>query len=213
RYLAHWESSRDDGQAAAIAAGFRVASGEILAYLNSDDVYFPGALRKVGNFFLEHRATQFLYGDCLIIDSNNTVIRRIYPPKFDLEIFLYENPIIPQPAAFWRESLYKRVGGVAPTLQFCMDYDLFMRFAMTGESLVGVKEILSAFRSHGDSKSSRLQSIQRKEYENIFEEVTGHSFRKIDLLKIAYCRLKRYCLNPRALLEGVRARLLRPRLQ
>jgi glycosyltransferase involved in cell wall biosynthesis len=209
KYLAHWKSSRDDGQAAAIAAGFRVASGEILAYLNSDDVYLPGALRKVGKFFFERRTAQFMYGDCLIIDSNNTVLRRIYPSKFDLQIFLYENPIIPQPAAFWRQSLYKRVGGITQTLQFCMDYDLFMRFAMAGESLVGVKDILSAFRSHGDSKSSLLQSRQREEYRKIFEEVTGRSFRKIDLLKIAYCRLRRYYLNPQALLERVKACLLR----
>src|SRR5437867_7923227 len=68
KYLVHWESKSDEGQAAAIADGFRLAAGEILAYLNSDDLYLPGALRKVGEFFNQHKQVQFMYGDCLIVD-------------------------------------------------------------------------------------------------------------------------------------------------
>jgi glycosyltransferase involved in cell wall biosynthesis len=209
KYLVHWESKPDDGQAAAIADGFRLASGEILAYLNSDDVYFPGALRKVGEFFKQHKLAQFVYGDCLIVDSNNNVIRRIYPIEFDREIFLYENPVIPQQAAFWRRDAYVRIGGINRKLHFCMDYELWTRFMLAGVALVRVKDVLAAFRWHRDSKTLRLTHIQLEEYRSICQEVIGRRLGWQDsLIRIPYLRLKRYCLRPRALLEALITRVL-----
>jgi len=210
-YLTHWESKHDDGQAAAIADGFRLASGDVLAYLNSDDMYLPGALRKVGEFFKEHELAQFMYGDCLIIDSQNKVIRRIYPIDFNRDIFLHDNAIIPQQAAFWRRDLYLRVGEIDRTLRFCMDYELWMRFMLAGTALVRVKDVLAAFRWHGDSKTSRLQHILYEEYRSIFQEVTGRPLGRRNSLKILYLRLIRYCLEPRGLLEAIRTRLLGPK--
>jgi glycosyltransferase involved in cell wall biosynthesis len=211
-YLTYWQSSRDEGQASAIVAGFRMGSGEILAYLNSDDLYLPYTLKKVGAFLKANPTVQVMYGDCLIIDSNNRVVRRVYPPEFDARIFLYENQIIPQPASFWRHQLYLKVGGITPELQFCMDYDLLMKFVLAGETPVSLSDVLSAFRKHGDTKSSRLQSVQREEYRRIFKGVTRRSFDRRDIFNILYCRLKRYYLRPQGLLEGLRARLSRSRM-
>jgi|SRR5688572_6804294 len=211
-YLTFWQSSRDEGQASAIVAGFRKGSGEILAYLNSDDLYLPYTLKRVGVFLKANPTVQIMYGDCLLIDSNNRVLRRVYPPEFDARIFLYENQIIPQPASFWRHRLYLKVGGITPRLQFCMDYDLLMKFVLAGETPVSVSDVLSAFRIHADTKSSRLQSVQREEYRRIFKGVTGRSVDRRDILNILYCRLKRYYLRPEGLLEGLRARLSRSRM-
>ena len=207
RYLSHWESEPDGGQAAAIAKGFGKATGEILAYLNSDDVYMPDTLNKVAKYFSFNRRAQWLYGDCAIIDSDNAVLRRMYPPTFDAQIFLYENQIVPQPSAFWRSDLYRRVGGVASGLHFCMDYDLLMKFVQAGETPARMSDVLAGFRIHEDAKSSRLQVIQQEEYSRIFADVTGRSFTPFDRLTSAWCRLKRYCLSPRALFEAIRVRL------
>jgi len=207
RYIQHWQSKPDKGQAAALADGFALASGDILAYLNSDDVYLPGALKMVGTFFKEHPAINFVYGDCLVIDPNDEVIRRMCPPDFDRNIFLYENNIVPQPSAFWRKGLYLRAGGIDQSFSFCMDYDLMMKFIQIGERPVRVKQVLSGFRWHLEAKTSRLEATRRREYARIFHKVTGMPFEDTDPLQIAYCRLKRYCIRPRAMVEALRGRL------
>jgi len=207
KYLSHWEAQPDGGQAAGIAAGFGKAAGEILAYLNSDDLYMPDALKKVAKYFSLNSKVQWMYGDCLVIDSDNHIIRRMYPPAFDETIFLYENQIVPQQSAFWRRTLYERVGGITGGFQFCMDYDLLMKFVQAGEVPAHIKDVLAAYRIHQNAKSSRLQVVQQEEYSRIFEGITGRSFTPIDRLTSAWCRLKRYFLSPQALLEAIRVRL------
>ena len=207
KYLSYWESKPDGGQAAAIARGFGEATGDILAYLNSDDVYMPNTLNTVAKYFSLNRTVQWIYGDCMIIDSQNVVIRRMYPPRFHAKIFLYENQIVPQQSAFWRSAFYQRVGGIAPGLHFCMDYDLLMKFVQAGEMPARIGDVLAGFRIHGDAKSSRLKVVQQEEYSRIFKGVTGRSFTPIDHLTSAWCRLKRYFLSPKALLEAIKVRL------
>jgi glycosyltransferase involved in cell wall biosynthesis len=205
--FSHWQSVPDGGQANAIAAGFRCATGEILAYLNSDDLYLPHTLKTVATYFSINSEVQWMYGDCLVIDSDNHIIRRMYPPAFDETIFLYENQIVPQQSAFWRRTLYERVGGITGGFQFCMDYDLLMKFVRAGARPGNIGDVLGAFRVHRDAKSSRLQLVQQQEYRTIFQGVTGRSFRYTDRLRRVWCRAKRYLLSPQALLESIRIRL------
>ena len=205
KYLAHWQSAKDAGQAAAIADGFRLGTGQILAYLNSDDIYLPGTLRKVGEFFKEHSSAEFIYGDCLLIDASSTVIRRTYPIEFDRDIFLYESQIIPQQSAFWRNDIYLKVGQMNKNLSFCMDYDLFMKFMLAGVTFVRIKDVLAAFRLHGDSKSCRIRSVHDQEYRDILGEVIGRPIRSRDYMKIPYLRLKRYCREPRGFIERLKS--------
>lgn len=210
KYLAHWQSSPDAGQAAAIADGFRLGTGQILAYLNSDDIYLPGTLNKVGNFFKEHSSAQFMYGDCLLIDARGTVIRRTYPIEFDRNIFLYESQIIPQQSAFWRSDIYLKVGEMNRTLSFCMDYDLFMKFMLTGVTFVRIRDVLAAFRLHGDSKSCRIRSVHDQEYREILQKVIGRPIRSRDYIRRPFLRLKRYCQEPRGFIERLRSCLWSP---
>jgi glycosyltransferase involved in cell wall biosynthesis len=205
KYLAHWQSYRDSGQAAAIADGFRLGTGQVLAYLNSDDIYLPGTLKKVGTFFNEHTSAQFIYGDCLLIDASSTVIRRTYPIEFDRDIFLYESQIIPQQSAFWRKEIYLKVGEIKRALSFCMDYDLFMEFMLAGITFVRIKDVFAAFRLHGDSKSCRMRSVHDREYHEILAKVIGRPIRSRDYMKIPYLRLKRYCQEPQGFIERLRS--------
>jgi len=208
-HLAHWRSAPDGGQAAAIEEGFEIASGDIFAYLNSDDLYLPNALHTVGSLFRAAPEMEFLYGDCLMIDEENRIMRRMYPIDFDLDTFLFDHTIIQQQAAFWRRDLYHKSGGIDRALQFCMDYDLWLRCAQAGATFTRTPELLAAFRRHPASKTSRLHAIHDQEYGRIFNRAVGRSRSGRDVPKIAYLRLKRYWREPRGVLESIKARLHR----
>jgi O-antigen/teichoic acid export membrane protein/glycosyltransferase involved in cell wall biosynthesis len=206
-HLTHWQSAPDEGQASAIADGFQMASGDIFAYLNSDDLYLPHALHTVGSLFRKAPETEFLYGDCLMIDEENRIVRRMYPIDFDLDTFLFDHTIIQQQAAFWRHDLYRKTGGIDRAFQFCMDYDLWLRCAQAGASFTRTPSVLAAFRRHPASKTSQLRAIHDQEYSRIFRGAVGRTRGGRDIPKIAYLRLKRYWQEPRGVFEGIKARV------
>jgi glycosyltransferase involved in cell wall biosynthesis len=207
KYLTHWESNPDSGQSAALVDGFRRSSGDILAYLNSDDVYVPGALKRVGEYFKRNDSTQFIYGDCLMIDPGNATIRRLYPIDFDKDIFLFDNHIIQQQAAFWRRDLYRKVGELNSELCFCMDYDLFARFMAVGTVFVRLDQVLAAFRWHPESKTSRLLALADEEHDEIVRRIVGKPISRWDHIRTRHLRLKRLYREPRAVLQALRSRL------
>jgi glycosyltransferase involved in cell wall biosynthesis len=156
--FAHFQSARDDGQSAAIAAGFERATGDILGYLNSDDVLLPGTLNFVADYFERHPEVDFIYGHRAIIDEGNVVRGHWILPRHST--FLMRRwDLIPQESCFWRRSLFERGGNVDPRMRFAMDYDLFVRYMSTG-IFRRVARFLAAFRIHGASKtSSQLYTI------------------------------------------------------
>lgn len=149
--LTYWVSERDAGQAAAIAHGFARSTGEVLAWLNSDDQYLPGTLATVGRHFAEHPDAGLVYGDYVLLfpDGRRKVKKKI---AFDFEICLYSYLMIPQPSAFWRRSCYQATGGLDVSLRYAMDYDLFLRMGQLAR-VINLREPLSLFRVHPASKS------------------------------------------------------------
>src|SRR5690606_37314011 len=111
--------------------GFRRATGDILAWINSDDRYLPHAFARVGEFFAQHPKVGFANSDVNHVDQNNQFIRRAYSfrPNHLLTANLGQNGM-PQPGCFWRRHVYEAVGGIDASLRFCMDLDLLIR--MTG---------------------------------------------------------------------------------
>lgn len=121
-----WRSAPDLGQADAVNAGFRLANGEILGWLNADDTYQPGAVTAAVEHLVAHHETAVVYGDAYYIDEQNAVIG-IYPTEdFNLNR-LAEACLICQPTAFIRRSAVESVGMLDPALHYCMDYDLWIR--------------------------------------------------------------------------------------
>jgi glycosyltransferase involved in cell wall biosynthesis len=121
-----WTSKPDLGQADAVNAGFHLAKGEIFGWLNSDDTYLPGAVKAAVDHLSTSPDTAAVYGDAYYIDDRNSVIG-IYPTEdFDLNR-LAEACTICQPAAFVRRAAFNTVGGLDTTLEYCMDYDLWIR--------------------------------------------------------------------------------------
>jgi glycosyltransferase involved in cell wall biosynthesis len=156
-------SEPDDGQAHAIQKGFAIASGDIHAWLNSDDCYAPGALAFVGKWFQTHPRTSLLYGDYAKIGPDDSFLEHKKQPSFHLGIMKYAYLTIPQQSAFWRSDIYRTVGGVNPTFRFTMDYDLFMRIALKSARVVHVRRELAYFRIHESSKTSTLEDVRKEE--------------------------------------------------
>ena len=123
-----WVSERDKGQAAAINKGWQRATGEIVAYLNSDDVYLPKAISKASEYLHNHPDTAAVYGEGYHIDENGAVIER-YPTEPYSRERLTEKCFICQPTVFFRRSVLDDIGFLDENLSYCMDYDLWFRIA------------------------------------------------------------------------------------
>jgi glycosyltransferase involved in cell wall biosynthesis len=164
--LAYWVSEPDKGQTDALIKGFSRATGEILAWLNSDDLYEPRTLWEVAEFFSGHPNVQFVYGDALWIDTEGRILKPKKEIPFNWFIWLYDHNYIPQPSAFWRRELYEAVGGLDPRFDLAMDADLWIRFAERTRPL-HVRRIWSRMRLYPEQKNQRLRAISNEEDEVI----------------------------------------------
>ena len=128
-WLAYWISEPDQGQTEAINKGFSHARGEILAWLNSDDTYQPGAVREAVVYLQNQPEVGMVYGDANLIDQVGNVIGKFPARQTDYPRLRRGYVHIPQQAAFFRASLWRQVGPLDPTFFFAMDYDLWVRLA------------------------------------------------------------------------------------
>lgn len=147
-------SEKDAGQSDAINNGWRKARGEIVAWLNSDDTYCPGAVRKAVEGFERHPEAGIVYGDCYGINAEGTIIRRLRLPDIDLSALLCYT-IIHQPAVFIRKSVTEAVGLLDTRLQGLMDHDLWIRSAFQFP-FHHVREFLACNREHSLTKNAKL---------------------------------------------------------
>lgn len=151
--LTYWESKPDRGQTDAINKGFSKANGKYLAWLNSDDVYQPGAVQAAVAYLEEHPDVGMVYGDCSFIDANDRKIGMFPAAQTDYDRLRRGYVHIPQQASFFRGKLWRRVGPLDPTFYFAMDYDLWVRLAKIRPLVYLPGELWASFRLHGDAKT------------------------------------------------------------
>lgn len=149
----------DGGQAEAVNRGLREAGGEIVGWLNSDDFYYPGAIRSVVDYLDLHPECAVVYGSALYVDENGTPIEPY--PTGDPEDLRF-GCFICQPAVFFRRRAIEAAGLLDPSLRYCMDYDLWLRMARSFR-LHRIENQLAAYRLHGASKSVAEQLAARRE--------------------------------------------------
>jgi glycosyltransferase involved in cell wall biosynthesis len=154
KYLKFWKSEPDKGQSDAIAKGFAMATGDILAWLNSDDVYWPGALHVAGRFFAQHPTIDVIYGNSYTIDDQDRILRETRSVKFSKYGFLTRSFSLHQASMFWRRQLYQKVEGVDLDLSLIMDIDLWVQFFKAGAVFKHVNHTLSCYRSHKMTKAN-----------------------------------------------------------
>ncbi|HZZ79982.1 MAG TPA: glycosyltransferase family 2 protein [Gemmataceae bacterium] len=153
-----WHSRRDGGQSDAINHGLRQSRGDILAWLNSDDVLAPGAVRTAVSHFQTHPDWDLIYGAAQHIDENDGVIEDYPTADYDFGQLL-QSCIICQPATFWRRSVVDRVGLLDESLHYAMDYEYWLRIDRAGCKLVHVPELLACSRLYPETKtlSARME--------------------------------------------------------
>lgn len=149
-----WTTQRNQGQTAAINAGWRECDGEILAWLNSDDTLLDGSIRSVVQYFQANPSAAIVYGQTVFVDAEG---RRLDRPlggrDFDYTSFVRrcENPI-PQPSTFIRRRVYTDVGPLDQSLYYFMDWDFWLRAGLRHQ-IAFLPEVLSTYRLHDDSKT------------------------------------------------------------
>lgn len=151
--LAGWVSEKDKGQTDAINKGFSRASGSILAWLNSDDTYQPGAIREAVDLLLRNPGIGMVYGETNFINEEGLVIGRFPAAQTDLKRLKRGFVHIPQQASFWRADLWRQVGPLDPSFYFAMDYDLWVRLARISRLLYVPGHVWANFRLHSSGKS------------------------------------------------------------
>lgn len=151
-------SGPDAGQADAVNKGLRAATGELIGWVNSDDLLLPGAVQAAVEAFAAHPEAGWLHGRCRIVDEQDRPIRRWVAAYKDRACrrhtharLLVQNHVS-QPTVFWRRALMDRVGHLDTGLHYTFDYDLWLRFSQQGPPLFLERE-LAAFRWYPTSKS------------------------------------------------------------
>lgn len=161
-----WISEPDEGQADAVDKGIRQTQGEIVAWLNSDDRYVPGAITTAVNALARHPEAPGIYGDAEFIDAvGNRLGPCIQVEPFDLARLINVTDFVVQPAAFFRRTAYEAVGGLDRSLHYCLDYDLWIRMGLSAP-LEYIPRPLAQVRIHSATKTSggglpRLIEIER----------------------------------------------------
>jgi glycosyltransferase involved in cell wall biosynthesis len=150
--LAWWVSEKDKGQTDAINKGFARARGEILAWLNSDDTYQPGAAASAVRYLQEHPQVGMVYGDCNFINEAGHVIGKFGSAQTSYRLLRQGYSHIPQQTMFFRADLWKQVGPLDPSFYFAMDYDLWTRIAARSE-IKYVPQTWANFRLHTSGKT------------------------------------------------------------
>ncbi|WP_347244521.1 glycosyltransferase family 2 protein [Thermogutta sp.] len=152
----YWVSERDRGHADAINKGIMRSSGPIIGWLNSDDIYYPGALATVLEYFDTHPETEVVYGDANHIDENDAFIEKYPTEPWNWERLL-ETCYISQPATFLRRSVFDRYGLLDISLRQSIDYEYWIRLGKNGVRFDYLPVLLAATRLHGEAFTVRAR--------------------------------------------------------
>jgi glycosyltransferase involved in cell wall biosynthesis len=152
KQLAYWVSAPDRGQTDAINQGFAHAQGEILAWLNSDDLYLPGTISRAVAYLNSNPDVGMVYGAADFINEGGQVIGHFPSRQTDYRRLRQGYVHIPQQSAFFRASIWRQVGPLDPSFFFAMDYDLWVRISKVAR-IEYVPEVWSQFRLHSDAKT------------------------------------------------------------
>lgn len=161
-HLAQWQSAPDRGQADAIAKGFAMSTGDVLGWLNSDDLLLPGSLAAVAKTFQMRGSHVAVAGRCVLVDARTRPFKVHIPLRRGWRAMLLLGHGLAQMATFWTREAYESLGGLDTSLRFSFDYDLFVRLRKNGLIRM-VPDYLAAFRVHPRSKTSTQLSVSRAE--------------------------------------------------
>lgn len=197
----------DNGPADGLNKGFSFASGEIFAYLNSDDYFLPGTLKKINEYFQQSINIDVIYGNGYITDDSNRIFRRFYSDSFTPWRFVHNGCVVMQQSTFFTNNAFRSIGGFNENNHIWWDAELLLDFSMNNKKIKKVDDFLSVFRIHEESisgqkwkndiNSKRIDEIRKQTHARLFKKVTGESFneRKNIYFYVAY--IQKIILQPR----------------
>jgi glycosyltransferase involved in cell wall biosynthesis len=170
--FAWWVSEPDKGHADALNKGFAHAHGQVFAWLNSDDTYYPGAVSEAVAYLQDHPEVGMVYGNADLTDKDGKIIGRFASRQTDYQRLLRGSVHIPQATTFYRADLWQQLGPLDLSLFFGFDYDLWVRFAKISR-LQYVPGSWATFRLHGEGKSIRADERCYPDMIRVYQRETG----------------------------------------
>ncbi|MBN2642039.1 MAG: glycosyltransferase [Victivallales bacterium] len=167
--IAFWVSEPDRGQTHAINKGLQMATGEWVAWQNSDDIYYPGVFHQLSEVALKYPKAGLLTGDMMLIDEHDRPLRDIRYVIPSYRALLAEGMLIANQAAFWRRSVHDKIGFLTESFQCSFDYEWFLRLTKQVKAK-HVNRIWGGLRLHGETKTSLLTQRFQEENQIILSE-------------------------------------------
>lgn len=167
-----WVSEPDQGQAHAVNKGIQNTQGEIIGWLNSDDVYYPNALQTVLDYFKAHPDVDIIYGDADHIDQEGQWIEAYYTEPWNLDR-LKDVCYLCQPAVFFRRRVIENFGPLDERLRYCMDYEYWLRLGLGGAHFAYLPKKLAGSRLYPENKTLGSKSKVHAEINTMFRRTLG----------------------------------------
>jgi len=165
--LAYWVSEKDRGQAHAINKGFERATGDWVAWQNSDDTYYPGVFSHLASVAKSNSALQLIIGNMNLIDRDDGLLRDLKYVRPTYKSLLSEGMVLTNQAAFWRRSLHQEIGLLSEAFDCSFDYEWFLRLLAHTDRSHHVNAPWGALRLHEGTKTSNQQDVFDREYRQI----------------------------------------------
>lgn len=186
-----WVSEPDNGQTHAINKGLRMAGGDFITYLNSDDILLPGTIPAVVEAFTKRPDIDFLYGDYQIIDVRGNHLLSRKTINFDKNVLMFGRALIAQPASFFRKSVVDKIGLFDENYDFCMDVEFWIRAVLKGIKFHRIDYPLAAQRLHDSAKTMTVRWKLDEQHRRILNENNLLPFKKKERVNmLVYSGLK-----------------------
>lgn len=195
----------DEGPADGLNKGFRLATGDIYGFLNSDDFLLPGALARVVEAFRRRPSIDVISGHALVVDENGAVTNRLYSRRFSLERFVYGAATLAQQSTFFRASAFSRTDGFNSSNRVAWDGELWVDLALSGAVFSRINAFLSAYRLYPQSitGSARMQHALMLYQARLFRKVKGRDKTSTDDLRRWVMKAVEYGQDPGMLLRRI----------
>lgn len=176
--LAYWVSEKDSGQSHAINKGLMRATGDWVAWQNSDDIFYPSTFSQLAECASRSPDACLIIGDMSMIDIHDQVLRDIKYVRPTYGAMLAEGMVLTNQAAFWRRELHQQLGYLREDLHFGFDFEWFLRILKSGVRAEHVREMWGGLRMHQATKTAQSQSDFTREYASILAGMGLPGWRK-----------------------------------